>query len=219
MAEFALIAAGGVACGLIIGAAAIFVAGRTDEHLVETALTAVAAYGSFLIADHFGASGVLACVTAGLLMGNLGELAESDRRLSITSRGREFVGAFWEFAAFLANSFVFLLIGVALAQVHARSFFALAIEIALALVGRAAAVYPLAALFSRSRWRIPLREQHFLWWAGLRGALALALALSLPLDTPYRDEILVAAFGVVAFSSLAQGLTAGLALRVLGLDR
>ena len=60
LAEFALIAAGGVACGLIVGAAAIFVAGRTDEHLVETALTAVAAYGSFLIADHFGASGVLA---------------------------------------------------------------------------------------------------------------------------------------------------------------
>ena len=137
----------------------------------------------------------------------------------ITSRGREFVGAFWEFAAFLANSFVFLLIGVALAQVHARSFVALAIEIALALVGRAAAVYPLAALFSRSRWRIPLREQHFLWWAGLRGALALALALALPLDAPYRDEILVAAFGVVAFSSLAQALTAGLALRALGLDR
>ena len=218
-AEFALIAAGGVACGLIIGAAAIFVAGRTDEHLVETALTAVAAYGSFLIADHFGASGVLACVTAGLMMGNLGELAESETRLPLSSRGREFVGAFWEFAAFLANSLVFLLIGVALAHVHARSFVALAIEIALALVGRAAAVYPLAALFGRSRWRIPLREQHFLWWAGLRGALALALALALPLNAPYRDEILVAAFGVVAFSSLAQALTAGLALRVLGLDR
>ena len=123
-------------------------------------------------------------------MGNLGELAESDSRLTLTSRGREFVGAFWEFAAFLANSFVFLLIGVALAQVHARSFVALAIEIALALVGRAAAVYPLAALFSRSRWRIPLREQHFLWWAGLRGALALALALALPLRhaLPRRDS-------------------------------
>ena len=114
---------------------------------------------------------------------------------------------------------MFLLIGVALAKVHTRSFAALAIEIALALIGRAAAVYPLAALFSRSRWRIPWREQHFLWWAGLRGALALALALTLPLDAPFRDEILVAAFGVVAFSSLVQGLTAGLALRTIGLNR
>ena len=87
--------------------------------------------------------------------------------MPLSSRGREFVGAFWEFAAFLANSFVFLLIGVALAQVHARSFVALAIEIALALVGRAAAVYPLAALFSRSRWRIPLARTALLVVGGL----------------------------------------------------
>ena len=92
LTSFALIAAGGVACGALTGIAAIFVAGRTDDHLVETALTAVAAYGSFLTADHFGASGVLACVTAGLIMGNLGELAESDRGPSLTPRGRAFVG-------------------------------------------------------------------------------------------------------------------------------
>ena len=88
----------------------------------------------------------------------------------------------------------------------------------MALVGRALAIYPLCLPFLKSRWRVPLKEQHFLWWAGLRGALALALALSLPAETPYRDEILVAAFGVVAFSSLVQGLTAGLALRALGLN-
>ena len=75
LARFALIAAGGVAVGALVGFAAIFVAGRIDDHLVETALTAIAAYGSFLIAEHFGASGVLACVAAGLIMGNVGEIA------------------------------------------------------------------------------------------------------------------------------------------------
>jgi len=217
-ARFALIAFGGVACGLVCGGLGVVVAGRTEDHLVETALTAVAAYGSFLIAEHFGASGVLATVAAGMTMGNLGVLAERRPKLLFSERGREFVVAFWEFAAFVANSFVFLMIGLSLAKVHAHSALALATEIALALLGRALAIYPLCLPFAGSRWRIPLKEQHFLWWAGLRGALALALALSLPAATPYRDEILVAAFGVVAFSSLVQGLTAGLALKALGLD-
>jgi CPA1 family monovalent cation:H+ antiporter len=215
---FALIAVGGVACGLVFGGAAIALAGRTDDHLIETALTAVAAYGSFLTAEHFGASGVLATVAAGMTMGNLGVLGERQPSLQLSDRGREFVIAFWQFAAFVANSFVFLMIGLSLAKAPAHSGLTLAAEIALALVGRALAIYPLCLPFLKSRWRVPLKEQHFLWWAGLRGALALALALSLPAETPYRDEILVAAFGVVAFSSLVQGLTAGLALRALGLN-
>jgi len=216
-AQIGLVGGGGLAVGVVCGAAAIFVAGRTDDHLIESALTAVAAYGSFLAADHFGASGVLATVAAGLMMGNLGVLAEGAGPFALSSQGRAFVVAFWEFAAFLANSLVFLMIGLALANVRVRSFAELAIVIALALLGRAAAVYPLSLVFARSRWKIALAQQHFLWWAGLRGALALALALALPPATPYRDEILVAAFGVVAFSVLVQGLTAGLWLKALGL--
>jgi CPA1 family monovalent cation:H+ antiporter len=216
--QILLIAGGGLAVGIACGAAAILVAGRTDDHLIETALTAVAAYGSFLLADHFGASGVLATVSAGLVMGNLGVLAEDAGAFALTSQGRAFVIAFWEFAAFLANSFVFLMIGLELADVRVGTFAELAIVIALALLGRAAAVYPLCLVFAGSRWKIPLVEQHFLWWAGLRGALALALALALPPATPYRHEILVGAFGVVAFSVLVQGLTAGLWLKALGLE-
>jgi len=216
-AQIGLVGGGGLAVGVVCGAAAIFVAGRTDDHLIESALTAVAAYGSFLAADHFGASGVLATVAAGLMMGNLGVLAEGAGPFALSSQGRAFVVAFWEFAAFLANSLVFLMIGLALADVRVRSFAELAIVIALALLGRAAAVYPLSLVFARSRWKIALAQQHFLWWAGLRGALALALALALPPATPYRDEILVAAFGVVGFSVLVQGLTAGLWLKALGL--
>jgi monovalent cation:H+ antiporter, CPA1 family len=113
---------------------------------------------------------------------------------------------------------VFLLIGLAMANAQTRSLAALAVVIALALAGRAATVYPIALAFRRSRWALSWRETHFLWWSGLRGALALALALALAPDAPYRDEILVGAFGVVAFSVLVQGLTAKWALRALGLD-
>jgi CPA1 family monovalent cation:H+ antiporter len=126
---------------------------------------------------------------------------------------------FWEFAAFLANSLVFLLIGSAMATIDfaREGWRALALAILLALLGRAIAVYPICLVFFRSRWAVPLNEQHLLWWGGLRGALALALALALPFDLPYREDILIAAFAVVAFSIVVQGLSAPFALRGLGL--
>ena len=215
-AGFLVIAGGGLAVGVLVGLAAVLIAGGSDDHLVETALTAVAAFGSFLIAERFGASGVLAAVGAGLVMGNLGVLGrKAGAGPALTARGRTFVLEFWEFAAFLANSLAFLLIGSALATVDyaLEGVAALALAVALALFGRAVAVYPICLAFSLTRWAVPLREQHLLWWGGLRGALALALALALPPSFPRRDDILIAAFAVVAFSVIVQGLTAPLVLR------
>ena len=107
----ALTAGGGI-CGDCLGGAAIALAGRTSDHLVEATLTAVAAYGSFLLAENFHCSGVLATVAAGLLMGNLGMLREDEKRNIFSEDGRSFVIALWEFAAFIANSLIFLLIGL-----------------------------------------------------------------------------------------------------------
>jgi CPA1 family monovalent cation:H+ antiporter len=213
-----LTSGGGIAMGLLCGGAAIMVAGRTVDHLVETALTMVAAYGSFLAAEFFHLSGVLATVAAGLLMGNLGVLGEPKQN-SLSSRGRESVLAFWDFAAFIANSMVFLLIGVTDGGIPFGSLgvIALVTAISLVLIGRALSVYPLCLIFAGSRWAIPIRQQHVLWWGGLRGALALALALALPLSIPWRNEIVIAAFGVVAFSVVVQGLTMPPLLRMLAL--
>lgn len=217
MSTMGLTVAGGIAVGLAFGGAAIALAGRTSEHLVEAALTTVAAYGSILLAENLRASGVFATVTAGLLMGNLGVLRADDRSV-LSLKGREFVVSFWEFAAFLANSMIFPLIGISVASIPFATLWTMPILIVIGvvLVSRAVAVYPLCSLFRRSKRPISIAEQHVLWWGGLRGALALALALSLPLGVPLRDEIVVATFGVVAFSIVVQGLTMPLLLRRLG---
>ncbi len=212
----AKISLGGIVIGLACGGIAVALAGRTEDHLVETALTAVAAYGSYLLADYFGVSGVLATVSAGLLLGNVGVLG-SDEESVLTQRGREVVIAFWDFAAFVANSLIFLLIGLDAAS---RSFAhlgltALVLAIGLTVLGRAAAVYPLCLLFARSRLAISRPHQHLLFWGGMRGALALALALSLPGTIAYRTQIVLASFAVVAFSVVVQGITMPLLLRRL----
>jgi len=205
---------GGSIVGVLAGAGALFVARGTDDHLVEIALTTIAAYGSFLVAEHFHASGVFASLAAGLTVGNLGA------RGGISDHGREHIQSAWDFFAFLANSFVFLLIGMQMASapISRLGGATAAAAIVLVLAGRAAAVYPLAALFSRSQLRLPAGYQHVLVWGGLRGALGLALALALP-DIPERGAIILTTFLVVAFSLFVQGLTMPTLVRRLGIVR
>jgi CPA1 family monovalent cation:H+ antiporter len=202
---------GGILCGALVALAALLIAGRTDDHLVEITVTTVAAYGSFLFADHFGLSGVLATITAGLVMGNFKALK------TISTRGKEAVQAFWEYAAFVANSLVFLLIGMNEARQNFSAIWLPAIlAIVLVTLGRAMAIYPCCLLFSRSSLRVTGKHQLVLFWGGLRGALALALALGLPPTIPLREEIISISFSVVAFSVFVQGLTMVPFLRRMG---
>ncbi|MGB6941678.1 MAG: sodium:proton antiporter [Bryobacteraceae bacterium] len=204
-------AGGGLLCGAAVAGAALLLAGNTQDHLVELALTTVAAYGSFLLAERFAMSGVLATLSAGLVLGNVGS------RGRISDRGKEVVQDFWEYAAFVANSLIFLLIGIRVAMQDFRAvWWPAVIAILLVTLGRAAAVYPCCALFAASEKRVPARYQHLLFWGGLRGALALALALALPAEVPQRDAIVTISFAVVAFSIFAQGLTMKPLLRAAG---
>lgn len=206
------IAAGGTLCGLGVGWLCLLVAGRTEDPLVEISLTMIAAYSSFLLADHFHMSGVLATLAAGVLIGNFGKLG------SLSTAGRPMLLGFWEFAAFLANSFVFILIGDAEASRTLLAAIPVAVVATLAaLAGRAVTVYPCSLAFARTRLAIPWKYKHVLFWGGLRGALALALALALPAELPNRDEVIGAAFLVVAFSIFVQGLTMPMLVRKLGL--
>jgi len=202
------IAGGGVLCGLAVAGGLLLIAGRSDDHLVEIALTMLAAYGSFLIAEKFHVSGVLATLAAGMLVGNWGR----GRRL--TEAGGEAMVRFWDFAAFLANSVVFLLIGSReAAEPLGMALVPAAIGTALVLAGRMIAVYPITALFRRSALATSRITQHILFWGGLRGALALALALAAPASLPEHNELVSVAFAVVAFSIFVQGLTVPALLR------
>ena len=204
--QLLLTAGGGLVCGVGIAGLALLLAGNTQDHLIETALTTVAAYGSFLLAEQFHMSGVLATLAAGLTLGNLGSRGGALGQIS--DRGKVAIQDFWEYAAFVANSLIFLLIGMHVAMQDFRGVWQTAlIAIVLVTLGRAAAVYPCCALFLRSRQRVPAKQQHILFWGGLRGALALALALALPEDLPQRETIITISFAVVAFSIFVQGLT------------
>ena len=193
---------GGLLIGALCAGVAILLTGTTDDHLVELALSTVAAYGSFLIAEDLHASGVLSTLTAGILIGNFGlPTAYSDK-------GRAFIMDFWEFMAFIANSIIFFLIGVREANQNLLSAITvIVVAVIVVTSGRALAIYPLSLLFNRSNLKIEMKHQHVLFWGGLRGALALALALGLPEEIQYREQIITAAFGVVAFSIFVQGLT------------
>jgi CPA1 family monovalent cation:H+ antiporter len=205
---------GGIAVGAVLSGAVLLLAGRTEDHLVEITLTTIAAYGSFLLADNLHMSGVLASLAAGLVVGNVGW------RGAISETGRGHVVSFWEYIAFLANSVVFILIGSREAH-QAKLLFTSgsAIIVCLVLAARIITIYPLCLLFAASHLKISWRYQHVLVWGGLRGALALALALAVPASVKERGAIIVAAFAVVAFSIFAQGITMPWMIHALRLGR
>jgi len=198
---------GGLLVGGLVAGFILLLTHNTSDHLIELALSTVAAYGSFLIAEQLHASGVLSTLTVGILIGNFG------LPVSYSDKGRISLVDFWEFAAFISNSLIFLLIGLREAtENYANAWLPILIAILVVLLGRAAAIYPLSLIFERSKLKVERNHQHILFWGGLRGALALALALGLPPDLPGQSQIVIAAFGVVTFSIFVQGLTVPLLL-------
>jgi CPA1 family monovalent cation:H+ antiporter len=209
IADFIRVTGGGIIIGLVLGTLISQLISRIDDYLIETTLTSLLAYGSYLAAERLGVSGVLAVVAAGLVNGNIGP-----KGMSPTTRIVVF--NFWEYVAFLANSFVFLLIGLSIDLPGIFLNWRMILWAILGvLVARAVSVYGLSWIGReiQSSWK------HVLYWSGLRGAISLALALGLPLELgPARQQIQVMAFGVVLFTLLVPGFSMGRLVRHLGLE-
>ena len=211
--EFLRVAAGGLAVGFVLGWLVAQLIARIDDYLIETTLTTVLAFGAYLIAERLHFSGVLAVVAAGLINGNIGP-----QGMSPTTRIVLF--NFWEYVAFLANSLVFLLIGLQVnIPILVANWQAVLWAIVAVLISRAVVAYGLGWIHNRVTEPIPWRWLHVLNWGGLRGAIALALALSLPAALgPQRELVRVMAFGVVLFTLLVQTMTMKPLLRWLGIS-
>jgi Na+:H+ antiporter len=210
--QFFLSVIGGAFLGLALGYLVSKLTKRIDDPQIEITFTTILAYGTFLLASHLHLSGVIATVAAGLVVGNVAV------KTGMSARTLTALRSFWEYAAFIINSLVFLLIGleVRLGSVL-RAWNPVLIAIGAVFLGRILSVYtlvPFGNLFSK---RIPFAWQHVMVWAGLRGALSLALALSLDSTFPYRDQILNLTLGVVVFSILVQGLSIKPLIRMLRL--
>jgi monovalent cation:H+ antiporter, CPA1 family len=211
--DFIVVVVGGLGVGGLLGWLVARLIAQLDDCLIETTLTTVLAFGAYLIAERLHFSGVLAVVAAGLVNGNLGP-----RGMSPTTRIVLF--NFWEYLAFIANSLVFLLIGldVNIPQITAN-IIPIGVAVLAVVMTRALIVYGLTWLINRRTPTVSQPYQHVLFWGGLRGAICLALALSLPSTFADRELVRVMAFGVVLFTLLGQGTTMQFLLKRLGLTR
>lgn len=194
-------AIGGLLYGLALGFIITKLIKSIDNHKVEILLTLVVTTGGYALANHWGFSGALAMVAAGIYIGNSG------RHTSMSTKSRESLDNFWELMDEILNAVLFLLIGFEILIVHTNlnTLYAALLAIPLVLIVRYITVAIPMALFKLRKTYAPYTIT-ILVWGGLRGGLAVALALALP-KNEHRDLILLMTYAVVMFSILVQGLT------------
>ena len=196
--RFVLVTAGGTVIGLAAGAAGVLLVRLVREAELEILTTLVVAYGSYLAADLVHASGVVSVVTAGLVVARYG---------SRTGRlqGTQLHG-FWSLLAFVLNAILFLIVGIALPAQRLASVAGLVLGgYLIMLAARAIPVYGLLALADPRATSIPWRWRHMTLWGGLRGALSVALALSVAAYPAVNRTVSVLAYGMVVLSLVVQG--------------
>jgi CPA1 family monovalent cation:H+ antiporter len=216
MANFFILFFGGFASGWIMGMLAALILGKVGSVAsIEITLTTVLAYASFIFAENvLGVSGVMATLAAGLTLGNWG-------RTKISPAVRKYLDHFWEYLSFIANALIFLMVGLRLDLGGMFSIWKLLAVVVLAMLGaRAAMIYGLMPVLGRIHNQMPVARsyQTVMFWGGLRGAIAVAIALSLPVFE--NSEIISAAvMGAVLFTLFVQGFTIRPLMQKLELDR
>ncbi|MBC8203224.1 MAG: sodium:proton antiporter [Planctomycetes bacterium] len=211
--QFVKVAGMGIVLGLGFGLIAFWILRRLNDHVLENAITIVLAWGSFIVAEQTGASGVIAVVVAGLIIGNYGT------KLAMSKQTVQTINTFWESVDFLINSIVFLLIGFELQDIggvevlfKGNVLLAVGATFLAIMLARALMVYPTALTIGK-QW--PKGWKHVVFWSGLKGSIPLALVLGLP-PGELKQTLVPIAFGVVLVSLLLQGLTVGPLIRKTG---
>jgi CPA1 family monovalent cation:H+ antiporter len=196
--RFVLLYGGGLLLGLLWGMLFVWFFQRLEDGLVAVLVSVVVAYGGYLLAEWMQASGVVLVVVAGMLVG-------ATRR--VKPRPREVIHRTWDYLAFAASTVIFLLVGL---EFRLGALPSEAVGVALVVVA-ALAARTVAVLLTCTplgqRSRVRRNWQPVLIWGGVRGALTLALVLSLPAGFPERARILTLTVGFVLVSMIVQGLT------------
>lgn len=222
--DFFYVALGGIATGWLVGRATVMAIARLKDTLMETAVSFLACYAAFLGAEQIGASGVIAVVAAGLVLGRA--------QHGFSARTRAESRAVWGFIEFVLNSLVFILIGLQLNQIIARTenidvamLALVSLAVALVLVAsRFVWVFPtiwvprLVPAIRRADPMPPWSHGVVLSWAGMRGVVSLAAALALPMGFPHRDLIVFLAFVAILATLVLQGTTLEWLARRLGVE-
>lgn len=197
--EFIKVSLGGLVIGGLCGLFASRVIRHFDDFPLENSVSIALFYGTYFLSEALQVSGVIAIVTAGLVLGNYG------RTIGMSEKTEQSIEVFWDTIAFIGNSLVFYLVGLEIQQMNISKYFpVIIIAIAVTIISRSAAVY-----LSTLGTGLPMAWKHVLNWGGLKGSLSIALAMSLPSNFSEREAIVVLTFGVVFFSLIGQGLTIG----------
>ncbi|HEU4573089.1 MAG TPA: sodium:proton antiporter [Candidatus Limnocylindrales bacterium] len=218
LVSFVTIVVMSVVIGVVFGEIGTRLMVHVDDRVLELAISLLLAYGTYLVADAVHESGIIATAVAGIVLGNEG------RRLGLRTRTFEALDTLWEFLAYLLTALVFLLVGLATPLgSFVGELAAIGWAVAGVLVARAILVYvllgALRAVRRDVRRALPMSWLHVTFWSGLRGAIAVALALSLTPGVPDAERIQRIAFGVVLFTLVFQATTVDWLIGRLGIRR
>lgn len=199
--RFMVVFFGGAIIGLFVGFIFLFLSRLLQDHIQQAIVTLIAAYASYLLADSVHVSGVMSVLVAGMVLGRVIHHDFQDHEKS------NFVDDFWSFNVYVAEAIMFLLMGVTITLgMFTDNWLAMLIGIVAVLIARAVGVFGGAPLISLlpSVERISMGYQQIMFMGGLRGAVTLALALSLPFELSYWWTVQSIAFGVVLFTLFVQ---------------
>ncbi len=220
--EFCVVFFGGLILGALIGYMMMnLILFSGDDPLIGVALSTIVAYTAFIIADRFFEfSGVMSVLGAGIVISHYGATR-------FTPKVRSYMKQFWSLMTFIANSFIFLLLGFTedsvLLDVKAWNPVLIAVFWAIVAiqVARGLIIFTIIPLLGwwRKEYRTDLGYQMVMFWGGLRGAVPLALVFSLPSTLPHNDLIVQVTLGVVMFTLLVQGTTISKLMMFFKLDR